>query len=474
MRLRAGPAPMTPPPQLPRVAGESEKVTVVHAATCRKTTVQTPISVKDLRDAVRREFEFAGDFELVGLEAETPLPGMTLVAQDSSARGEGVGDMCAEMTVDITPSVNVLLQGGDGYDFCSALAELVDNSLQSTAAQRDRRVEVSLGQDEQGAPVLRIRDNGRGMSPEGLRRWACLGHECAAVPQWVAGEAAAAIASLPELKQFSQHAPPKKAKSHSRYQFESRVTVADHLSSDFSRYGVGSKKAVFNIGRKVKVTSRHLGCMVVGECELSEAAVKDAGWRAKVRTRNPKPEELELPSFTEVAIGDLTDVYVRAYDAPRLRFHLGHIYHYYIWGPNGSKRHEPWADEGSARAGGVPFYPIQLQVDGMSVAQSEDGESPRIRVRTVSLSYCGTGWRGLRLMWCWTMNILDAESVMPSHAFQRRPARPPIWEKRKTTSRGRQKNPGDVLGAPASGAPSSSCSIFRSATDVKLCPCPVH
>jgi hypothetical protein len=46
--------------------------------------------------------------------------------------------------------------------------------------------------------------------------------------------------------------------------------VDKYLTSDFSRYGVGSKKAIFNIGSKVTVTSKQKNSRWVYEVSLSK------------------------------------------------------------------------------------------------------------------------------------------------------------------------------------------------------------
>jgi hypothetical protein len=48
--------------------------------------------------------------------------------------------------------------------------------------------------------------------------------------------------------------------------------VDKYLTSDFSRYGVGSKKAIFNIGSKVTVTSKQKNSRWVYEVSLSKVS----------------------------------------------------------------------------------------------------------------------------------------------------------------------------------------------------------
>ena len=45
----------------------------------------------------------------------------------------------------IIPHINVLLHGGDEYDFTTALAEIVDNSVQNTVQnEQQRNIEINF------------------------------------------------------------------------------------------------------------------------------------------------------------------------------------------------------------------------------------------------------------------------------------------------------------------------------------------
>jgi DNA gyrase/topoisomerase IV subunit B len=116
--------------------------------------------------------------------------------------------------VNIVPHVNILLRGGEEYDFQHALAELIDNSIQNTMNSKERRVEIQFS-----APTpknglekhcLTIWDNGSGMNLDGIKNWATLG-----------------VSTPPIVTKLK--------------------SVEKYLTSDFSRYGVGSKKAIFNL-----------------------------------------------------------------------------------------------------------------------------------------------------------------------------------------------------------------------------------
>jgi len=79
---------------------------------------------------------------------------------------------------------------------------------------------------------LTLWDNGRGMNAEGVIGWATMG-----------------LSSIPEETK--------------KLRFEKYVT------SDFSRYGVGSKKAIFNIGDNVTITTKPKDSKWVYEVSLS-------------------------------------------------------------------------------------------------------------------------------------------------------------------------------------------------------------
>jgi hypothetical protein len=113
-----------------------------------------------------------------------------------------------EMQVAITPHVNILIHGGDEYDFEGALSELIDNSISATMGNthEGRVIRINFWQHQEGeSPCLEVSDNGRGMTMQGLSKWATMGDTEEHIQNDVAqGEL--------------------------------------YLSSAFSRYGVGSKK----------------------------------------------------------------------------------------------------------------------------------------------------------------------------------------------------------------------------------------
>lgn len=84
--------------------------------------------------------------------------------------------------------------------------------------------------------------------------------------------------------------------------------------------------------------------------------------------RKPHPEEREWQSFTKIEIYQLNAVYVKQYDPKYVRQRLGHIYHYYLWGPNGNREDLPDGDQRTH------YECVDICVDGVSIAQSGGAE----------------------------------------------------------------------------------------------------
>jgi len=51
-------------------------------------------------------------------------------ATEKEAKDDVSIDLSAKEDLDITPSVNILVRGGDVYDFPNAIAEIIDNAIQ--------------------------------------------------------------------------------------------------------------------------------------------------------------------------------------------------------------------------------------------------------------------------------------------------------------------------------------------------------
>lgn len=207
----------------------------------------------------------------------------------------------------IIPHINILTKSGDEYDFISALAELIDNSIQNTAVNPYQQIiNIHFKKEES---YLTIWDNGRGMNLDEIRNWATLG-----------------MTDAPDLSKYSE-----------RYLNHS-LRKKKFISSDFSRYGVGSKRAIFNIGSKVTLTSKTSLSNHVTEVSLDKHQLNmDQNWRVKISIRDPLFNETE-PSFTNVKISNINKLYIEEYQSDFVRKKLSHIYHYYIHGSKGNRQ----------------------------------------------------------------------------------------------------------------------------------------
>ena len=109
--------------------------------------------------------------------------------------------------------------------------------------------------------------------------------------------------------------------------------IVNFLTSDFSRYGVGSKKAIFNIGKHVKVETRVLGSHEVVEVELDSEKMEQnpSQWTTSLKTT--VAQSCHQTSFTRFTISKMKETYIQTYDSTIVRQKLAHIYHYYIFGP---------------------------------------------------------------------------------------------------------------------------------------------
>eukprot|EP00659_Diplonema_papillatum_P015293 gene15293-23370_t len=324
-----------------------------------------------------------------------------------------------KVDINITPDVDLLLHAGDDYDLVTAIAELVDNSIQSTEGQTERRVHVSFVRPSPSSRPERvvIFDNGKGMTLDGVKRWATLGRT---TPPGGAGGGAAPSGDGLETPKKDANPPRGKAaarcldvaggeESGCPFTFRCATPVQAYLNSDFSRYGVGSKKAVFSIGSAVTVSSRAKGSPWVTECTLSRRDMRAKGWTTELTARRPTAEEARHASFTCFTITELAASAVEGYSKSYLINSLAHIYHYYLWGPQGNYKPPPdgrrkegddsakdeqvLGSNASSPASAKPagFSPVQFRVDGdlvVSVAR-HDTESLLLRkgVNRVSFDF---------------------------------------------------------------------------------------
>ncbi len=127
-----------------------------------------------------------------------------------------------------------------------------------------------------------------------------------------------------------------------------------YITSDFSRYGVGSKKAIFNLGDEVKLEAKAKDSRWVSEVTLSRSKLEqefansnsnEQKWQTVMKTRAPTKAEAASGTFTRVTISNIKELYLKNYDASNVRRELAHLYHYYIFGPKGNNRKPRVIDE---------------------------------------------------------------------------------------------------------------------------------
>lgn len=235
-----------------------------------------------------------------------------------------------------------MTQAGDEYDFISAIAEIIDNSIQSTKNNdKNRRITIQL---IKSTKTLIIWDNGIGMDREGLNNWARMG--------------------MSSYNSAFEAPSPQKMNKNGAVDLENSTeeSISKYLTSEFSRYGVGSKKAIFNLGNKVSLTTKTKTSRFVYKTSLSRKELeKDSSegkspkdsqkkskiddgsdnWKAVFDTVPATEQETTWNSFTQIEISDLKDLYVKRYDERKVRRELGNIYHYYIFGPEGNIKFLP-------------------------------------------------------------------------------------------------------------------------------------
>lgn len=212
---------------------------------------------------------------------------------DATAANANANANAADVTrerISFNPHPKTLTMAGD-YEyfaaqgqtpFAFALAELVDNSLRATKANRDRprSIAVTLCVDAGGRRgMVCVRDNGCGMTKQELNDWAVMnlsvedramlqaarggggaeGGGAAGAAEGgsgaaAAGGAAAAATTAAAADAENPDLPGNTKQPQGRY-----------LSGDISFFGVGSKNAAFYLGRTVKVATRAAGAARVSQ-----------------------------------------------------------------------------------------------------------------------------------------------------------------------------------------------------------------
>ncbi|GJR61073.1 structural maintenance of chromosomes flexible hinge domain-containing protein GMI1 [Tanacetum coccineum] len=229
---------------------------------------------------------------------------------------------------DLTPDTELLRELPEEYTFETALADLIDNSLQAVWSneQNDRRlIRVEVSEEK-----ISIFDTGPGMDDNNIEKWGKMG------------------ASLHRVQktQAIGGKPP-------------------YLKPSFGMYGYGGFIASMHLGRHTEVSSKTKKSKKVFMLRLQrDALVRGSGskqtWRTSGSVRDPSGDELELSpdgSFTKV---DIYEPNMKNIDIRRLKCKLKDIYFPYIQCDNFSK--------------GKTVMPIEFQVNDNDLAEILGGE----------------------------------------------------------------------------------------------------
>ncbi|XP_073119443.1 structural maintenance of chromosomes flexible hinge domain-containing protein GMI1-like [Henckelia pumila] len=247
-----------------------------------------------------------------------------LVLNDGSAEPEAYEDMW-----DLTPDTELLKELPDEYTFETALADLIDNSLQ--AVWSNRKVEKRLISVELRRNRISIFDTGPGMDGvnEKIVKWGKMG----------------ASMHRAEREQAIGGKPP-------------------YLMPFFGMFGYGGPVATMFLGRHAVVSSKTKTCNKVFTLHLEREALispsrTENQWKTKGGMRDPLDDEMVKSrhgSFTKV---DILEPKTSNVDVKKLQCKLKDIYFPYIQ-----------CDEMS----GKTSTPIDFQVNGINLTEIEGGE----------------------------------------------------------------------------------------------------
>ncbi|KAL3838064.1 hypothetical protein ACJIZ3_022655 [Penstemon smallii] len=256
-----------------------------------------------------------------------------LCLHDGSADPETYEDMW-----DLTPDTDLLKELPDDYTFETALADLIDNSLQALWSNRPgerKLISVELHKNR-----ISIFDTGPGMDgTDGkIVRWGKMG-----------------------------------ASMHRSVRDKAIGGKPPYLMPYFGMFGYGGSVATMHLGRRALVSSKTKNCNKVFTLHLEKDALINSSctekrWRTKGGMRDPLLVEKEKSphgSYTNVEISDLK---MRNLDTKLLQCRLKDIYFPYIQ-----------CDDMS----GKTRMPIRFEVNGTDLAEIEGGE-----VATMNLHSC--------------------------------------------------------------------------------------
>ncbi|KAL5738591.1 hypothetical protein ACOSP7_031352 [Xanthoceras sorbifolium] len=233
---------------------------------------------------------------------------------------------------DLTPDTDLLMELPEEYTFETALADLIDNSLQAvwTNGRNERRlISVDIAEDS-----ISIFDTGPGMDSSdenSIVKWGKMG------------------ASL-----------------HRSYKEKAIGGKPPYLMPFFGMFGYGGPIASMHLGRSALVSSKTKVSKTVYTLHLKREALlrcsdSELTWRTKGGVRSPTESEIEKSphgSFTEVQISKPK---LKNLDKFQLLCNLKDIYFPYIQCDEVSKT-------------GKTTRPIEFQVNGVDLAEIEGGE----------------------------------------------------------------------------------------------------
>ncbi|XP_027110064.2 structural maintenance of chromosomes flexible hinge domain-containing protein GMI1-like isoform X5 [Coffea arabica] len=249
-----------------------------------------------------------------------------LLLQDGSAE---IGKY--ENMWDLTPDTDLLRELPEHYTFETALADLIDNSLQavwSNGRNERRLIRVELAQDK-----IEIFDTGPGMD----------GSDENSIAKW--GKIGASLHRLAR-EQGIESKPP-------------------YLAPLFGMYGYGGPFATMHLGRRALISSKTKRSKKVYMLHLERESLLSSSsgqtWRANGGLRDADKDELEKASHGSFTKVEIFNTEQRSMKMKQLKCRLKDIYFPYIQ-----------CDELSRT--GKTQMPIEFQVNGIGLAEILGGE----------------------------------------------------------------------------------------------------
>lgn len=139
------------------------------------------------------------------------------------------------------------MDGSAGYNICTAIAEMVDNSIEQTRGNTDeRRIDITFSKQDGTISVL---DNGNGMDAEALNNWARLGFTTSVIKDTLTTTTTASSS-------FDMHDDMKKRYISNTFSMCTCNILCFYIFVD----GRGSKNAIFYLGNQVVAESKPKHC----------------------------------------------------------------------------------------------------------------------------------------------------------------------------------------------------------------------